>query len=510
MSHHDKHLVSRDLVEGLIQSDNPKNIHLDLWELVSHLGFINLDLSGEIITYLRGFIGENDWRSIILDLGMTRYDSLSGMTYKSAAGLQRIQVDLAEQTKVLPAEVRNELYALYYYLWTALKGKIGVFHENHLQLTLGKSLTSIKSFKLAFEYALARYEAGQNIVEPETLLPIAQRLEKQNLHSLAAMAYREVGILNRRLHKYEHVVNYYEKSFELASKHSIPLAIDQYYVSLGYYHYWKKDYNLAAEILNKVKLDPPNGVTTILALENQAVVHEALNQYEKALELIETALKVSRNQDCLRGVPTHTLYLGTIYENRMSNLSAAENVLRLGFESAIKSTEVGLTLNGDRKKVVEAYLDFLKRHRKPAATVKKIKDSFAFAQGKRWKDIKETFHHQLMIYHRQSCATGKALAHKLSMPPTTLYSLQNRLKARGFQLENDHHPSHDLQTFIQDHKDLSWDEINEIFEREMMLYLYEKYGYNKLRMSKILDLSYTMIIDKTREITSLDDRLLQN
>ena len=100
------------------------------------------------------------------------------------------------------------------------------------------------------------------------------------------------------------------------------------------------------------------------------------------------------------------------------------------------------------------------------------------------------------------------------MPPSTLYSVQNRLKHRGYILppkqETINQEKHDLHDLINQYDDLSWAEANEIFEREIMHYLYEKYGYNKYRMANILKLSYPSIIDKTRTLTQVDEYFLAN
>ncbi|MEA3286345.1 MAG: hypothetical protein U9Q77_03070, partial [Candidatus Marinimicrobia bacterium] len=210
------------------------------------------------------------------------------------------------------------------------------------------------------------------------------------------------------------------------------------------------------------------------------------------------------------------LYLGDIHRTHYQDLGQAEYYYKLGHDHSMRYAEQGICLIGDRRKVVDAYHKLLHDSKPAPVTAKSSKniDVFAFAGGKPWKEIKDTFQHQLILYHAANELNSRQLAKKLALPASTLYSIRERLKVRGYLLPGkDQSPpseTHDLQGFIHQHGELNWDEINELFEREMIHYLYEKYGYNKNRMANILDLSYPSIISKTRELTRIDGHFLPN
>ena len=231
---------------------------------------------------------------------------------------------------------------------------------------------------------------------------------------------------------------------------------------------------------------------------------------------MKEALKVSSELDSIEHLPGELLYLGQIYENHYKDFDQAEHYYKQGYDHAMRYAAHGISLTGDRKDVVDAYVNLINKKRKSSVKqpVKPVADHFAFSQGKSWKQIKEIFHHQLIMFHSGDKHNSKQLAKKLGMPASTLYSIQDRLKREGYLLLGDSLESqtetHDLNAFMVQHQDLKWDEVNQIFEREMIHYLYEKYGYNKHRMSQILKLSYPSIISKTRKLTQVDDHLLQN
>ena len=259
-------------------------------------------------------------------------------------------------------------------------------------------------------------------------------------------------------------------------------------------------------------LDP----TAPILYENLALLAEARSDMDTAVELVKQALEVSTRLDSIPHIPDECLYLGQAYETHYQDLEQAEKYYQLGYEHAMRYARHGVSLSGDRQKVVEAYVRLTNQKKgapQPGLSLSP-ETHFAFSEGKPWKEIKDIFHYQLIRYHQRNHAKSKRLAKHLDMPASTLYSVQGRLKKRGYELpgkdQQGSSPDHSLFPFIDEHRELTWQAVNEIFENEIMHYLYEKYGYNKQRMAQILKLSYPSIITKTRELTTVNESLLSN
>ncbi|MBC8194085.1 MAG: hypothetical protein H8E18_16990 [FCB group bacterium] len=286
--------------------------------------------------------------------------------------------------------------------------------------------------------------------------------------------------------------------------------------ALGFALYKENKLDEAEQVYKAIIIEGDYDPILPMLNENLALLAKARSDIDKSIDYMKNALKVSTKLDAIPNVPGEFHYLGQTYENHFKDHEQAEYYYRQGYEHAIRYASHGISLTGDRKDVVDAYVRFIgqKRPSKPLSGKQDSVDRFAFSQGKPWKDIKDIFQHQLICYHHKIQPNSKVMAAKLNMPASTLYSLQDRLKKRGYQLPEKTNSSttenHSLFNFIEEHEELSWDAINSIFEREIIHYLYEKYGYNKQRMAQILKLSYPSIITKTRELTQVSEHLLPN
>ena len=59
-----------------------------------------------------------------------------------------------------------------------------------------------------------------------------------------------------------------------------------------------------------------------------------------------------------------------------------------------------------------------------------------------------------------------------------------------------------LQQYCRMHRDLTWPEINERFEQDMLAYHYKLNNYNKKQLAKSLGLAYSGIVNRTRYLTA--------
>ncbi|MCF6238622.1 MAG: hypothetical protein L3J79_07405, partial [Candidatus Marinimicrobia bacterium] len=416
-----------------------------------------------------------------------------------------------------PSEkIRLELISLCDYVYTLHNSKIRNLPNNLSALYSGKHLTTNSHFKLAFDLQIAISQTQEYGYPIAHLVKTIKRLEKHRMNILVCLGYRVAGMCARKRQEYILAHKFFDAAMAIARQLGLHININQLHNARAYTSYSQGKIELAEQTLLKIIPDGPLDPILPILGENLALIAEKRQDPDLAVEHIKKALDVALQLDSVSRLPGECLYLGDIYRDHYGDLAQAEYYYKLGFDHSQRYAEHGISLTGDRKKVTDAYL---KISRAAKVTVvggeSPVKiDHFSFAGGKPWKEIKDIFQYQLILHHTDANSNSKRMAKKLGLPASTLYSIQNRLKSRGYQLpargEAPPGETHELQTYLNTHTDLSWDEVNQIFEREMIHYLYAKYGYNKHRMANILDLSYPSIIDKTRELTRIDAHFLAN
>jgi len=488
----------------------------EYWEFLLMMGFGNISATQQLFEKLRAEIAEDDWRRPLLLLGEARFLQISGRDLECFLQLEEVSKIIFPQSNILNDNIQSETMSLFSYTQSNLQEKIGQSVNILPLLTSGSKLTSIASFKLAFEY---RILLKQVIISKATLqdfVSIVDKLIKSNLRVLACLGYRTIGILHRQQKNYKKAHHYFNLALNMAERMDLRVNRNQILNAKAYALFHQGKLEAAEELY--AKITPEGRLDSIIPIlnENLALLAENRQDMSRSIKHMKIALSVSSELDSVGYVPGECLYLGQAYEKYMDDLDQAEHYYRLGYEHSMRYASHGISLTGDRREVVETYVNFISRNKRRGKTTKPgpEKDIFAFSKGKSWKDIKDIFQHQLICFHSVDLKNGKLLAAKLDMPASTLYSLQDRLKARGFELprKDESPPVEDLELhdFFIEHQDLSWDEANQIFEREIMHYLYERYGYNKHRMAKILELSYPSIIKMTRELTQVNEHFLTN
>ncbi len=505
----DKSIESEKQLQG-------KSPYIEYWEFLLMLGFGSLKNTRQFYSNLRNKIQPTDWRMPLLEIGEARYLTLAGREFESYSRLQKVQKVIFSSSNKYTEFYTSEVLSLFSYVLTALQEKMSAHGDTETLLSSGMNLTSITNFKLAFEYRLLIHQVRHNNHPISDLLPIMDRLLQKKLFVLSCVGYRMMGIVYRIRKDYKSAHYQYNLGISLAKGCSLPLNLKYTQMAKGYCYFSEGELELAEELYSKICFDSILDHLRPILYENQALIAERRQQMDLAVSLVEDALKISLELDMVSLVPGEYLFLGSTFENHYKDLEQAEHYYKMGYDHAMRYASHGISLTGDRKDVVNAYVNLMAKKERSTIQPPKVTrlDPFAFAQGKSWREIKDIFHHQLVSFHAKSIKTSKLMAKKLDMPPSTLYSLQDRLKGKGFTLNEVSSSTeispHDLNPFFEEHQNLSWDEINRIFEREMIHYLYERYGYNKHRMAKILDISYPSIIKKTRELTQVSDHLLQN
>ena len=139
-------------------------------------------------------------------------------------------------------------------------------------------------------------------------------------------------------------------------------------------------------------------------------------------------------------------------------------------------------------------------------------DTFSFALNKTWTEIKNTFQYNLIMYHKINSEPSQDTFKALLMHKPTYYSIHRKLANLGYDLpdfrKKEVHYSSDqlldyLQRYIRCLEYNDWGSANTRFEEDVFRYLYEQYGYKKTRLSEVLKLGYSAVLNKTRVITEI-------
>ena len=484
----------------------------EYWEFLLMLGFGNPKKTKQLYKALRSEISKQDWRMPLVEIGESRILSISSRDLDCHMRLLSAAEIIFTRSNFLNEQIQSEILALYYYVLTLHHEKI-LHHSSPLpMLLMGKNLTTINTFQLAFSYRIAVNEVKWLKAPLSNVFSVVKKLERNGLWTLACIGYRSMAILSRRCGDIHSAYEYYGAALSIASRMGLSINHKHLRNSLGYTLFSEKRLDEAEHEYLKISLEGEHDPIIPVLYENLALLAEARKDYPLAISHIKRAISVSTQLDSIPNIPGEYLFLGRIYENHLPDVEQAEHYYRQGYDHAMRYAKHGISLTGERKAVVDAYVNLINKKRGPK-TPNPV-DGFTFSQGKSWKDIKDIFHHQLICYHHDNQHNSKAMAAKLNMPASTLYSIQDRLKKRGYLLPEKASSSatekHSLFNFIEEHEDMTWDAVNNIFEREIIHYLYEKYGYNKQRMAQILKLSYPSIITKTRELTQVSEHLLTN
>lgn len=448
-------------------------------------------------------------------VGRAKFESVQGKVFSSHKAFADILFRIEEHQHLFPDKSSFlEVKAFFHYEKAVLETKIKNFSDAYASCVTSHELTKNDNFLLATTLLQRRLEVVYLSKNLDRFIQALEKVEIASLTPLACMGWRMAGIYARQRGLNSDSKSYTSKALKMAEENNLALLHKQVIISQAVSARTWGEHDRARQLLEQVEIEGPDDVHQAIVNEILAVMEEKDGNREQAISLVKDALKITTQLDHVTMVPDETLYLGEQFEKHYKDLDQAEHYYQIGYEHAIRYAEHGISLTVERKQVVDAYLNILKTKKRSTGSTTTSPNRFSFAEGKSWKQIKDIFQHQLILYHSGDSLNSKKMAKKMNMPATTLYSLQSRLVERGYLLPKSGVKPEDkidaIQDYIDNKQELSWTEINAIFEREIMHYLYEKYGYNKQRMAAILKLSYPALINKTRQLTQLNENILPN
>jgi len=196
--------------------------------------------------------------------------------------------------------------------------------------------------------------------------------------------------------------------------------------------------------------------------------------------------------------------LGSIYEKNLSQFEQAKKQYSLGYKAATDQVSWGLSFRGERKLAIDTYVDFLQRQMPGDLNLLTDGEDFNFMLGKTWKEINDLYYQQAIYYHFAKNANPEKVCSQLGIKPSTYYSLRARLKKNGLSLKQSEESGFNfisgLWSWLDKNAELTWKEMEISFEKDALEFLYKHHGHRKTVLGKVLGLSYTTIVNKTKHI----------
>ena len=240
-------------------------------------------------------------------------------------------------------------------------------------------------------------------------------------------------------------------------------------------------------------------------------LYEKQGQVDQALEAALTGMELSQRFSIGIELAKASLKIGELYHRQKTDITKAFFYFQQGYGAVMELAKRGVPIGLEQQTVIDWYVNFLEEHFPGDTAESANEDLFAFSKEMNWVRIKDLFHYNLFLYHYMNTGIGSKTLKALKFPASSFYSATERLRNRGVMFPNFRRndveiPAENyvegLQQYSRMHREKSWIEINEQFEKDMLAYHYKVNSYNKKLLAKNLELAYSGIVNRTKYLTS--------
>ena len=480
-------------------------------------------LLGEI-----GFLNEEKV-ALMLDQGKISdrrnrmLEALQKITYAKIATLEgnyTFAIELFEQVAdkigVLNQGTQQEgALSYFYYEYADFFRRLGDHNAALRYLENARSITSSNKMKQMISYLTLLLDAEMNKkFSPKKWLQSIAYFSKYEMTVMEAQAHYGLSLQLIQQDNMADATSHLETAYEVAALHGFQ------------YLHWSIDYIRGCLLVNQNRnseairyfqglVKKVKNVKFTAKLQSKlAELHHLEGEADKALEAAKTSMEICQQFSIAAELAGACLVLGKIYHREQSDITKAYFYYQQAFGSVMAMTKRGIPLNENRRKVINEYVIFLEEHFPGEMTESANEDLFAFSKDLNWVKIKDLFHYNLFLYHYLNTGVGNKTLEALDFPASSFYSATERLRSRGITFPNFRRsdveiPSENyvegLQQYARMHRDKSWVDINECFEKDMLKHHYKLNNYNKKLLAKNLELAYSGIVNRTKYLTSGDN-----
>ncbi|NOZ08496.1 MAG: tetratricopeptide repeat protein [FCB group bacterium] len=371
---------------------------------------------------------------------------------------------------------------------------IGSYDSALMILGTVKSLTrSEYLLKLANYYGLVNVGRKGDLSVVERLKASADYFKKNGQIATLAYHFKNIGNIFGKMGNYKETDIYYNKALELTAEPRYRHIKAALLHDVGMLKFRQGLPEKAIRYLEESAKTAESFYTRSYAIGNIGFIHFQRKEFALATDYFERSLDIANHYGVFHLVPGNCYYLANCYEN-LGKPELADHYFSKGAELSLELAQRKFPLKGERLRVIDAYIAFLKRNKtRPMSTYTQYE--FSFAEGKPMGTIRAIFQKSLMDVVCHRAGSVQEAVKRLGMARRTWSKTQERV--RGVSLNA---IPESIQLFIQDNETLTWKEINRKFDDHLLAYLYHKNDMSKKKLSTQLGLNYSRLVTRFKEI----------
>ena len=434
--------------------------------------------------------GQTDLKTrAIIYIGISRY-------YKGVGNLSKTAQALGHAHTLLYSIESSDAHAflsIEMAILLSITGNIEyaqILLEKIPQLTQSESLIKMAHFR-QLENMM---RLGENNVLSQLKGSLAY-FQSQNEFIAQANHFKAIGNAYRRLNDYQLAMESYLDGIKIAVTHGhahIATSIE-HDIGMLYFHMGQPE--KAIKQLQEVEADSLNYYVQCVSLSNIGFIELRMGNNKKAIHSFTKALSIATQHGIYHRMTGLNYYLGTLFEKEVQ-LDLSRNFYINGFESAMNMVEDHFPCTGDTLKAIKGYRTFTEKYGHNSQMAGKEKtDEWNFLASKPLAESKSIFQNRLLNHMVDFHGSKRNAAKQLKMSERSIFDVLNKLKLQG------HSNSFSIiDDLIQVHHQLSWTEINSLFENEIIQRAYQNNDKNIRQSSKSLNISYAGAANKLKEI----------
>lgn len=479
-------------------------------EFISRLGLVSIEDARNV--FLSGDYSQ------ISDLGQKAlYAAGRGKTLSLEGNLigSKLTLDDAQSfAETSNAErgfpVKDEVLAYVHYERGVFFEKFGEYHSGLSLYRSAKRLAESITLHSVLDYQMSAHllevGTGSNTAESRYWIQFFSEHKMQIMHLIAI---RRLAQYYRVKKDYPRAKTLLDTGRDIAQKFDYPFMVEQIRNSWGYLLFRMGEVKEARKIFLELMEGVQSRYLLATVLENQTLTYYGEGEYDAAVQYLGQAIDHSQKYDILSQIPDECLFMGDMQRDKLQHPEVATHYYEIGSRVALKMAQHGFQLKGDRLEVVQ-------RLNERATVGYSIPDSigagtnpFSFALGQSWKQINDIFQFVLIQKHIDSGVAISELPGKLDLKTSTYYAIKRRLSQHGFDFESiptkfpikmKSNEVLALNAYVSGLMDLTWNQANAKFEKEIIEFLFKYVGYQKTKLADELDISYPTVLQKTKSL----------
>ena len=503
-------LLSNKLNRTSKRSEAAEKYHAPAcYALLTELGF----LSEEKVTLILSQGKISDRRNRMLEaLQKIIYAKMATLEGNTVFAMELFEAVSDKITVLQRGNQRAAALAYFYYEYASFFRQVGDVNAAYRYLEKTRSITTSNKMKqlIRIEELILGAKTGGDFHLKDWLQSIAY-LTKYGMEFMETYVHYELSL---QLILHENLADagdHLDMAHEMSALHGFHYLHDKIDYVRGCLLV-NQNRNVEAVEYFKSLLPKTNNAMSATRIQIKlAELYRLLNDADAALEAARQGLELSQKFSITAELPQVSTQLGRLYHREMTDISKAFFYYQQAYGAVISLSKHGISVNDTRRQVLTEYVSFLEEHFPGETSDAANNDLFSFSKDLTWVKIKDLFHYNLFLYHYTNTGVGNKTLEALDFPASSFYSATERLRRRGITFPNFRRSDVEipaanyvegLQQYTRLHRDKTWVEINECFEKDMLKYHYKLNNYNKKLLAKRLDLAYSGVVNRTKYLTA--------